>query len=682
MSAHREPDRSAVPEHEARSLAEVHRTVPVPAAASWLRRMFAFAGPAYLVSVGYMDPGNWATDLAGGARFGYRLVWVLIMSNLMAVLLQTLSARLGVVTGKDLAQACRDFYPRAMAVPLWLLCEVAIVACDLAEVLGAAIGLQLLFGVPLIWGVLLTGLDVLLLLALGRLGMRRMEALIVVLVATIGACFGIEMILSHPSMAAVFAGFVPRDEGGRPTLFAHGPGGWQVLGLDRSSLYVAMGILGATVMPHNLYLHSALVQSRAVEQSSEGKREACRMNLVDSVVALNAALFVNGAILVLAGAVFHYGGHQEVARLEEAHRLLAPLLGTSVASVVFAVALLCSGQSSTITGTLAGQIVMEGFLHIRIQPWLRRMISRGLAIIPAVAVILLRGPRSVDDLLVLSQVVLSMQLAFAVIPLIAFTSDREKMGEFVNKPWVIVLSVLAAILIVGLNANLVAQQIGAWLQATRAPWIQIPVIFLIGVVALLLLYVTGEPLLRALRPGLKRRPELAWVPIAAGSGPGPESRALPAEVLPAPVVPEGPPRKVAIALEMGSADDAVLEHVRSHFAVPGAELTLLHVVESAAGRYLGEESSDQESRADLATLERLADELRRRGARVTVALGHGDPKTELARLVKEVAPDLLVTGSHGHGGLRDVLFGATVSGLRHRVSCPVLTVPSSGLPRP
>ena len=681
MPAPRKQQRSAViTEHEPRSLAEVHRTVPV-AGTTWLRRLFAFAGPAYLVSVGYMDPGNWATDLAGGARFGYRLVWVLIMSNLMAVLLQTLSARLGVVTGKDLAQACRDFYPKQMALPLWLLCEVAIVACDLAEVLGAAIGLQLLFHVPLLWGVLLTGFDVLLLLALGRLGMRRMEALIIVLVATIGTCFAIEMLLSKPSVAAILAGVIPRDASGHPTLFAHGAGGWQVLGLDQASLYVAMGILGATVMPHNLYLHSALVQSRAVEHSHEGKREACRMNLVDSVIALNMALFVNGAILVLAGAVFHYGGHYEVARLEDAHRLLAPLLGTSVASVAFAVALLCSGQSSTITGTLAGQIVMEGFLHIRIQPWLRRMISRGLAIIPAVLVIVLRGPQSVDDLLVLSQVVLSMQLAFAVIPLIAFTSDREKMGEFVNPPWVIVLSVLAAILIVGLNANLVVQQLGAWFEAARAPWIQWPVIGLVGAVGLLLLYVTAEPVLRALRPRPVRGPAPAWVPVAAGSGPAQHRPATAVSPPAAAVVPEGPPRKVAIALEMGSADDAVLEHVRANFAVPGAELALLHVVESAAGRYLGEESLDQESRADLATLESLAQDLRKSGALVTVALGYGDPKSELARMVKDSAPELLVTGSHGHGGLRDVLFGATVSGLRHRVSCPVLTVPSSGTPR-
>jgi manganese transport protein len=456
--------------------------------------------------------------------------------------------------------------------------------------------------------------------------------------------------------------------------------------MDRHALYIAMGILGATVMPHNLYLHSGLVQSRAVERSTEGKRQACRMNLVDSVVALNCALFVNGAILVLAAAAFHAHGHPEVERLEEAHRLLAPLLGTSLAAVVFAVAQLCSGQASTITGTLAGQIVLEGFLHIRIQPWLRRMISRGLAIVPAVGFIIVRGSHAVDDLLVLSQVILSLQLAFAVIPLIVFTSDREKMGEFVNPIWVTALAVLTAVIIVGLNANLVVQGIGGWLEAAGpgALWLQLLVMPLVGITAALLLYVIADPIVRRLWPGWRHPPELAWVPIAAGSrGPAVASAMaapVPVEPVRAPA-PEGPPRKVAIALEMGSADAAVLQHVRTHLAHPGTDLTLLHVVESAAGRYLGPESSDQESRADLAALEALADEMRARGARVTVSLGYGDPKTELARMVQEAGPDLLVTGSHGHGGLRDVLYGATVSGLRHRVGCSVLTVPSAAPPR-
>jgi manganese transport protein len=661
------------------SLVEVHRTVPLPSG-TWFRRLFAFAGPAYLVSVGYMDPGNWATDLAGGARFGYQLIWVLLMSNLMAVLLQTLSARLGVVTGKDLAQACRDYYPGFMVFPLWILCEIAIVACDLAEVLGAAIGLKLLFGIPLLWGVTITALDVLLLLALSRLGMRRMEAFIVTLVATIGVCFAIEMLISKPSIAAILAGFIPRNELGHPSLFERVPGGGiRALGLDGSSLYIAMGILGATVMPHNLYLHSALVQSRAVQNSVEGKREACRMNLVDSVVALNCAFFVNAAILILAGAVFHHTGHRDVARLEEAHRLLAPLLGTSLASTVFAVALLCSGQSSTITGTLAGQIVMEGFLRIRIQPWLRRLISRGLAIVPAVVFIVLRGGRAVDELLVLSQVVLSLQLSFAVIPLIAFTSDRGKMGSFANPPWVIALAVLTAMIIVGLNANLVAQEVSGWFtNAGPGAWkLQLVVVPVLIAAGLLLLYVVIEPLGRKLRvPGFGRALEPAPSIVAAGS-----RRAPSIEAIEAPAAPiarrDGTYRRVALALELGAADDPVLQHVRAHLG-QDVRLLLFHVVESAAGRYLGTETSDLESRGDRATLEAIARELRGQGFTAEAHLGYGDVKDELTRLVKETGADLLITGSHGHGLIGDLVFGATTSGLRHRVSCPVLTVPPDG----
>ena len=379
------------------AVSDLHATVRVPRARSWLRRMIAFAGPAYLVSVGYMDPGNWATDLAGGSRFGYQLVWVLVMSNFMAILLQTLSARLGVVTGRDLAQACRDFYPRAMVWPLWILCEIAIVACDLAEVLGAAIGLQLLFGIPLLVGVIVTALDVLLLLVLTNYGIRRMEAFIVVLVLTIGGCFAVQMLLSQPDLAAILRAVVPRGAGGHPSLFERAPGGGlSVLGLHGESLFVAIGILGATVMPHNLYLHSALVQSREIEPTVNGKREACRLNFVDSAIALNAALFVNGAILVLAAASFHRYGFTNVGSLLEAHRLLSPLLGSSLAPILFAVALLCAGQASTVTGTLAGQIVMEGFLRVRVRPWLRRVVSRGLAIVPAVIVIVLQGERGVD----------------------------------------------------------------------------------------------------------------------------------------------------------------------------------------------------------------------------------------------------------------------------------------------
>jgi manganese transport protein len=633
--------------------------------------MFAFAGPAYLVSVGYMDPGNWATDLAGGARFGYQLIWVLVMSNLMAVLLQTLSARLGVVTGKDLAQACRDYYPRPLVYPLWILCEIAIVACDLAEVLGAAIGLYLLFGLPLLWGVLITAFDVLLLLALSRLGIRRLEAFILTLVVTIGGCFAVEMILSRPDIAAIFSSIIPRGEDGTVSLFGRSSdGSVSVLGLSQESLYIAMGILGATVMPHNLYLHSALVQSRAVEASVEGKKQAVRLNLVDSVVALNAALFVNAGILILAAAAFHTTGHQDVAKLEDAHRLLAPLLGTSLASTLFALALLCSGQASTITGTLAGQIVMEGFLRWRIQPWLRRLISRGLAIIPAAAFIVIRGAEHVDDLLVLSQVVLSLQLAFAVIPLITFTSDRAKMGQFANPPWVIALASLTATIIVGLNAKLVVGEIAGWMESAgpNRVWIALGVIPIASAIGLLLVYVTLAPWLQRRWPRLAggvREPAAVPLP-AAPPAPAPAAATL-----------TGPHRRVALALELGRADAAVIDHVLAMPLPPDAEVVLMHVAESAASRFLGTEAADVETREDRVTLEQIAERFRARGVPTTVMLGNGDVKSELARMVGEADADLLVTGSHGHRWLGDLFFGATTSGLRHLVRCPVLTIRSS-----
>jgi manganese transport protein len=652
------------------SLHEVHRTVKIPTRGSWIRRLLVFSGPAYLVSVGYMDPGNWATDLAGGARFGYQLIWVILLSNLMAVLLQTLSARLGVVTGKDLAQACRDYYPRPLTIPLWLLCEIAIVACDLAEVLGAAVGLKLLFHVPLLWGVLITAFDVLLLLALSRLGMRRLEAFILVLIATMGGCFAFEILLSRPELGPLLRGFLPRAGDGAVSLFGTAPGGGlSVLGLHGDSLYIAIGILGATVMPHNLYLHSALVQSRAVAKSTEGKRQAVKMNLVETAIALNAAFFVNAAILVVSSAVFHVTGHQDVARIEEAYQLLTPLLGTALASTLFAVALLASGQSSTITGTLAGQVVMEGFLRLRIQPWLRRLISRSLAIVPAVLVIGLQGEGSVDALLVLSQVVLSLQLSFAVIPLVTFTSQRSRMGEFVNPIWVAALASLVTMLIVGLNAKLVLDFLVAWhAEAHGAWWLSFLVMPAITAVALLLVVIASVPLLRRLRllPLPVYLPAGPAVPVVGAGVARPARRA---------VATRGP-RRVAVALELGSADEAVLEHVAGMPLPADAEVVLMHVAESAASRYLGTESSDEETREDLATLERLAAELRAVGFPTRVLLGNGDVKSELTRMVRETGADLLITGSHGHRLLGDLFLGATTSGLRHRVSCPVLTIRS------
>ena len=651
----------------------MHGTVRVPASRSWLRRMLAFAGPAYLVSVGYMDPGNWATDLAGGSKFGYQLVWVLVMSTLMAVLLQTLAARLGVVTGRDLAQACRDFYPRFMVWPLWILCEIAIVACDLAEVLGAAIGLQLLFGIPLLVGVIVTALDVLLLLVLSNYGVRRLEAFIIMLVVTIGGCFAVQMALSQPDLAAILHAVVPRGADGRASQLGRAPdGSVTVLGLHSESLFVAMGILGATVMPHNLYLHSALVQSRDIAPTLEGKREACRLNLLDSTIALNAALFVNGAILVLAAAAFHRHGFTDVGSLKEAHRLLSPLLGTA-APTLFAIALLCSGQASTVTGTLAGQIVMEGFLRVRVRPWLRRLVSRGLAVIPAAIVIVVQGERGVDQLLVLSQVALSLQLSFAVIPLVTFTSDRRHMGTFANPWWVRVLAIVTTLVILTLNGKLAMETIRGWIGASPGAWwvwaILVPCA--LGLVAMLV-YLLAAPFLG--HGGVRRAfPALDRALVAMGS----RGARAPAITLGVETSrwSSGSYRRIAVAVELAEPDDNVLQFLRRAELAPETELVFVHVAESAASQWLGEQSLDSESREDTAALEALSLEFGQRGARATVRLGHGDPAREIARIVREERADLLVTGSHGHKGLSDVVFGATVSRVRHLVGCPVLTVP-------
>ena len=422
------------------SLAEAYRTIPIPQV-SWWRKAFAFAGPGYLVAVGYMDPGNWATDIAGGSAYGYQLLSVVLLSNLMAVLLQGLASKLGIVTGRDLAQACRDHYSRSVALFLWVICELAIAACDLAEVIGAAIALNLLFGMPLVVGVCFTALDVLVVLWLQHRGYRLLEALVVGLIATIGAAFLFEIIVSRPDGAAVAAGFIPTARIVR----------------DPAMLYLAMGILGATVMPHNLYLHSSIVQTRRYAESAHGKLEAVRFAFLDSTVALTFALFINGAILIMAAATFHRAGLQNVAEIQDAYRLLTPLLNVKAASAVFALALLASGLNSTLTGTLAGQIVMEGFLHIRLRPWIRRLITRLIAIVPAVIVAAVYGESGTAKLLLLSQVVLSVQLSFAVFPLVRFTSDGAKMGEFVNRSWSKGLAYGTAVAIAGLNAWLLVQ---------------------------------------------------------------------------------------------------------------------------------------------------------------------------------------------------------------------------------
>ncbi|MGH7650615.1 MAG: Nramp family divalent metal transporter [Gemmatimonadaceae bacterium] len=415
------------------SLVEVYRTVPV-VGKGWWRKIGAFAGPGYLVAVGYMDPGNWATDLAGGSRFGYTLLSVILASNLMAILLQGLASKLGIVTGRDLAQACRDNYSKPVGFLLWIACEIAIAACDLAEVIGSAIALNLLFHIPIAIGIVITAFDVLIVLYLQNKGFRLLEALVITLIATVGACFLFEIILSKPPFGAVMRGFIPSGQ----------------IVSDPSMLYIAIGILGATVMPHNLYLHSSIVQTRQYEETVDGRREAVRFAFIDSTIALTFALFINAAILIIAAATFHTTGHTGVAEIQDAFKLLTPLLGGG-ASVVFACALLASGQNSTLTGTLAGQIVMEGFLNIRLRPWLRRLITRGIAIVPAVIVAILYGESGTATLLVLSQVILSMQLSFAVFPLVSFTSDKLKMGELVNPRWLKVTAYAVAFIIAALN---------------------------------------------------------------------------------------------------------------------------------------------------------------------------------------------------------------------------------------
>jgi manganese transport protein len=629
-----------------KSLEEVHGSIDVPAAGGRvqkLRQLFAFLGPAYLVSVGYMDPGNWATDLEGGARFGYALIWVLLMSNLMAVLLQTLAARLGVVTGHDLAQACRAEYSPRVNLVLWMLAEVAIAATDLAEVLGTIIALKLLFGLPLLWGCLITAFDTFALLYLQRWGIRQIEAVILVLVATIGGCFLFQIFQAKPEAIGVVAGLRPS--------------------LPPGALFVAIGILGATVMPHNLYLHSALVQTRRIGADNASRATACRFYLIDSAIALNAAFFVNAAILVLSAAVFHRHG-LEVATIERAHELLPSFLGKA-APVLFAIALLCAGQSSTLTGTLAGQIVMEGYLHLRIAPWLRRLLTRLVALIPAVLVIALLGEQSTQKLLVLSQVILSLQLSFAVIPLLHFTSNRRNMGAFATPWWGQILGWGAAAVIVVLNGKLVVDQIGSWIDSAAATGIfvgPIPLAWLVAAglaglslsIAALLLWVTLKPL---------AWPSPAWSP--------PLSVALDwSEAL-------RPHRleRIGVALEHGQADAEILSRALALARVDrgSAELVLLHVVDTPVTRVHGDLTADRETDGDARYLAELVETLISRGQKARSVLLYGpDPAGQLVSHLRSDPVDLLVVGSHGHGLVRDLLFGQTVDRVRHHLEIPML----------
>ena len=613
---------------------------------SFWRRLFAFSGPAFLVSVGYMDPGNWATDIAAGSKFGYALIWVLLMSNVMAILLQSLSARLGIVTGMDLAQACRAMFSRPVSWVLWVVCEVAIAACDLAEVLGSAIGLQLLFGLPLLAGVILTAFDTLLILFLHSRGVRMMEAFIVALILTIGACLAVEIVLSKPQWGSMATGLVPSLPG-------------------EGALYLAIGILGATVMPHNLYLHSALVQSRRITHTPAGIRSGVKYNFIDSVVALNAAFFVNAALLVMAAATFFRTGLHDVAEIQDAHRLLEPILGASIAPVAFAIALIASGQSSTITGTLAGQIVMEGFVQLRLRPIVRRLLTRALALIPAVITIVAFGEHATGNLLVLSQVVLSLQLSFAVIPLIHLVSDGRWMGQYTIKPLLRGMAWVVAGVIAALNLKLAFDEISGWLlgAGSHAWLLWITVVPVAAGLVGLLAYVTVKPALERWRG--------EPTPVVAGvHGPS----AMPA------VVPPSAPRRIAAAVDFSGADTAVLSHAvtLARSSGRGASVLLLHVVESVGARLMGDEMQDNEARADQQRLELYRNELGELGVEASYDLGFGDPAEALAALVGTHAPDLLVLGGHGHRGVGDFVHGTTVDRLRHRIRVPVLVVPTAG----
>ncbi|WP_343674789.1 Nramp family divalent metal transporter [Chitinophaga sp.] len=622
--------------HQHTSLGEVHQSVDTTTASPnrW-KKMLAFFGPAYLVSVGYMDPGNWATDLAGGSQYGYTLLWVLLMSNLMALLLQSLSARLGIVRGRDLAQANRETYPPLVNFILYILAEIAIAATDLAEVLGMAIGIQLLTGLPLQWGVSITVFDTFLLLVLQRYGIRKMEAFIIALVAIVGVSFLTELMMAKPVMSEVVTGFVP-----------HIP--------DNTALYIAIGIIGATVMPHNLYLHSALVQTRKIRQDEAGIRQALKLNFIDSAVALNLAFFVNAAILILAAAVFFKTGRNDIAEIQDAHRLLEGLLSNKWAPILFAVALIAAGQSSTVTGTLAGQIVMEGYLKLRINPWLRRLLTRLLAIIPALLVIQIAGADKVGELLVFSQVLLSLQLGFAVIPLIHFVSDRKTMGKFaVNVPVKILSWVITAVLVY-LNTRMVFTEAMHYMEGDSSIWMDI-MITILGVGFVVLLFIT------VFYPLATRYSAKSTANIHPATAVSLENITIPVY------------NRIALALDFSKHDEAIISNAIAH-GNANTKYLLIHIVESASARYLGRESDDFETRKDKEQMETYVSLLKSKNLHAEGFLGYRHRAEEIVRIVKSEKADFLVLGGHGHTGIKDWIYGETTNQVRHKVKIPVLVV--------
>jgi manganese transport protein len=623
-----------------RSLAEVNASVLIKPHSNFWARLFTFTGPAFMVSVGYMDPGNWATDLAGGARFGYKLIWVILLANLMAILFQALSARLGIVYGRDLAQACRDHYSKTINFILWIICEVAIAACDLAEVLGSAIGLYLIFKIPLFWGVLITTFDVLLLMVLMSFGIRKMEAFILALVATIGICFGIEVFFSNPNFYEAAKGFIPTS-------------------MNTEGLFIALGIIGATVMPHNLYLHSALVQSRDVKRTSPGLKEANKFNLIDSIVALNAAFFVNAAILIVAAAVFFQNGYNHVASIIDAHALLAPLLGSKAAPMIFGIALIAAGQSSTITGTFAGQIVMEGFVGLKMRPWLRRLTTRLIAIVPTLIVIKVSGDHAIDSLLILSQVILSLQLPFAIIPLLHFTSNRKKMGEFASKMWVMILAWTAAALITLLNLKYIYELIieSIPLSNTQGMLVKYLLMPVSAFLLPLLLWMLVEPIFSKTR--------ISTIVQKATSG-----------FVHKPIKHKTGYKKIGVALEgKRDKDEQIYLGSLDMIKSMNAEVFLINIVQSVTGRFMGELVADKDAFEMNEYLNSFAEKYKLEGIPSQVIIGGGEPKEEIIKIVKKEGLELLIAGSHGHKFISDIIYGSTIDGVRHGVQLPVLAIP-------
>lgn len=632
------------------SLSEVHGSIDTTRNKKGWWRIISFLGPAYLVSVGYMDPGNWATDLAGGSKYGYSLIWVLLVSNLMALVLQSMSARLGIVRGRDLAQANRETFPTIINVIFWILAEIAIAATDLAEVLGMAIGIQLLTGLPLLAGVSITILDTFLLLYLQKLGMRKIEAFILVLIVIIGFCFLFNIIMAQPSLHDIIKGFIPSLPDADELYKQKGI----ISSIPKeTALYISIGIIGATVMPHNLYLHSALVQTRKIDRTEKGIRQAIKWSIVDSAIALNIAFLINAAILVLAATVFFKTGRTEVGDIKEAHQLLSPLLGSSVASILFAVALIASGQSSTVTGTLAGQIVMEGYLRIRINPMLRRLLTRVVAIIPAVVFIYSFGEAHVGSLLIFSQVVLSVQLGFAIVPLIHFVSNKKNMGTFAIHPIYQIIAWLMTGLLVVLNGKMLLDEAAAYLSNHSSPmtigWMSVAFLSLVA----LLLYAVLFPLLhkKTLDNPIDMHPEtneLAAIDIPTY-------------------------HKIGLALDFSNNDAAIIAAAIGQ-AGADKEYILIHIVESASATLHGHLTDDYETKKDAAQLDFLAKEMQKKSLKARGVLGYKNRTEEIIRIVQEEQIDLLIIGAHKHKGIKDFIYGSTINQVRHRLNIPVLIV--------